>query len=286
MVYHGHERDGALSAFDLLSVPHGVVVVEAPRRIGNLTEIRVAPVSLALDMAMEDQGDVVVDREGSPCGLPFLIEVWNDQPMLAENLDTCLGSLRDETMEKVLDQRGRFSCLSYSELVSQALDTDPKWRFRAREYQQTAYLRAPAQAAREVFAPQTLRAWLEGLVARGVSVFHWAWVEFQAPARALAAAAPREGAWRQVLETADPRLQMVVHLDSADNLWLAVQTSDLALLGQYLKVWLAGHEVPAQAQIRELGRGRYGAVVLLGRLPQGCQQPPVLGVTVVSEAER
>lgn len=283
LAYPGHERDGKLTAFDLLCVPHGVVVLEPPRSIGNLTEIRVAPVSLALDMAMEDQGDVVEDGKGSPGRLPLLIEVWNEQPMLTENLDSFVGDLSAETMKNVMARRGRFGPRSYAEIVLQGLDTDPRWRFRASEYEQTLYLRAPALAAREVFAPQSVRAWLQDLLSRGAAILRWTWAEVPRPARALAAAAPHEDARLQILETGDPRLHVVARVGSGGDVWLSVETSDSGLLGQCIDAWVVGHGAPVRAQIRELGEGRCGAVVFLGRLPEESGEPFVVSVAMVGE---
>jgi hypothetical protein len=144
--FPGHEGDGELTVFDLQSLPHSVVVLEVVGPVGDWTEIRVASISLAIEMAME--GDVIVEAEESPAGVSFTIEVWNEQSMLAENLDFCIGMLSEVTMKRIQELRGRFRPLSYHEIVRLGLDADPRWRFRAEEYEETAYLREPAEAAK------------------------------------------------------------------------------------------------------------------------------------------
>jgi hypothetical protein len=144
--YPGHEADGELTVLDLQSLPHSVVVLEVVGPVEDWTEIRVAPISLAIEMAME--GDVIVEAEKSPAGVPFMIEMWNEQSMLVENLDICLGILSAVIMTRIQELRGRFRPLSYDEIVRLGLDVDARWRFRAEEYECTSYLREPAEAAK------------------------------------------------------------------------------------------------------------------------------------------
>jgi hypothetical protein len=262
--YPGHEGDGELTVFDLQSLPHSVVVLEVVGRVGEWTEIRVAPVSLAVEMAMEMEGDVVVKAGEFPAGVPFMVEVWNEQAMLAENLDVCLGTLSDGVMGRIQGLRDRFRPLSYREVVLRGLDADPKWRFRAEEYEETAYLREPAEAARAavVERPVPLPEWLRRVLdsLRGV-VVTWAWGEVE-PAWAWAAAP--EGGGRVVeVRSPDGRVWGEVAVGSGREVTLRVETGDEGLRGRRVKVWLGGKEV-GEWELVDWGEGRYGCEGWLG----------------------
>lgn len=153
----GRETEKSFSVTDLNSKPHLVVITEAESRTGkpygNYHIIQVAPVSAETEYATE--GDFVIKEEESPLGYSFMIELWNEQSMLRENLDCCLASFDAVGHRAILDelekQREKILSkvkkpISLEETVMKGLYHDPIMRFRAHEYEETAYLRVPVEA--------------------------------------------------------------------------------------------------------------------------------------------
>jgi len=285
--YPGHERDGELSVFDLQAFPHEVVILEVGAPVAGFQVLRVAPVSLALEMAMPEQGDVVVEDSKSPTGLPFMIEVWNEQSMLAENLEVCLGELGPEVMAEVESMRGRHGALSYGDVVLRGLDGDPKWRFRAEEYEETVYLREPVEAAYALAQEPVgagiwgkVVAWIGGLVERGLEVMLGPWTPVQPPAAVLAAAGPgEERVWAEA-QAGPLRVRVTVGADEA--VWVRVETEDAALEGKGVRVRLGEEEVKMQIRRRPGGLYDEGLVGRVSHLRLGAE--PFLAVAVVEEA--
>ena len=76
-------------------MPHLVVVIEfaagTKSSYANYHIIQIAPISAETEYASD--GDLLIEEEESPLGYSFMIELWNEQPMLQENLDCCLAGL-------------------------------------------------------------------------------------------------------------------------------------------------------------------------------------------------
>jgi hypothetical protein len=152
-------RDGEerVPVMALDSSPHLVVITDAEAGQGKTVNgyhiIHVAPVSPEIEFAGED--DVTVDQSTSPLGYSFTIEAWNEQPMLSENLDACLASFDGSQhtiallrlRNQLVRQRAAGAAIkTVDELVTSGEYHEPKLRWRAHEYQETAYLRAPVEA--------------------------------------------------------------------------------------------------------------------------------------------
>jgi hypothetical protein len=285
--YPGHGRDGDLSAFDLESIPRAVVILEVKERVAGLQELRVAPTCLALEMAMADRGDVVVGETESPLGVAFVVEVWNEQPMLAENLDRCLGELPKKVMETIRGMRGRFVPVSYREVVLEGLDTDPKWRFRAEEYEETAYLREPVAAAYHALAMDRAKRWLGELAEKVRCAV--APIGRLAPAPAVAAAGTAEGRRELEGEAEEGRLRWKVLREEDGSVWVWVETEEAGL--EKVLVVLGGEgegepAVRAEVKVGPLGGGRYGGLAFIGRWEDlGLGERPVAVFAAVREGE-
>lgn len=61
------------------------------------TELVAAPISLEMQMASEY--DFIVRGENSSLGFDFLVEIWNEVPVLTDHLNFYLGSLRNTIVE-------------------------------------------------------------------------------------------------------------------------------------------------------------------------------------------
>lgn len=157
IVVPGRETEKSFSVADLDSRAHLVVITEAEvgkgTPCGDYHIIRVAPVCVESEYAGE--GDLSVGEGDSPLGYSFMIELWNEQPMLRENLDCCLGAFdpvqHKAILETVQQQREKIQRegkkpLSLEETVMKGLYHDPIMRLRAHEYEETAYLRVPVEA--------------------------------------------------------------------------------------------------------------------------------------------
>jgi len=163
IIVPGRETEQSFSVTGLNSTPHLVVIIEAeggtgtPR--GKYYEIRVAPISGELQYA--GNGDCIIGEEDSPLGYPFMVELWSAQPMLRENLDCCLGVFDVVQHKTIVDmlqqqqkeiQRKGENPLSLEETVMKGLYHNPIMRFRAHEYEETAYLREPVEALHQLLS--------------------------------------------------------------------------------------------------------------------------------------
>lgn len=164
IIVPGRENEGAFSVADLDSAPHLVVILEAEAGTGTSCglyhRIRVAPASAEVEYAAE--GDLVVSEKDSPLGYALMLELWNEQSMLRENLDCCLGAFDPTEHKEILEKlrqgqeelhRERKKPLSLEQTVMKGLYRDPIMRFRAHEYEETAYLRVSAEAL-DIFADE------------------------------------------------------------------------------------------------------------------------------------
>ena len=77
--------------------PRLVVILDGAGRPSEfLGQITVAPVSLSIQMAAES--DLIVSGDTSPLEFDFLVEVWNETPVLKGHLKRFLGRLPDEAI--------------------------------------------------------------------------------------------------------------------------------------------------------------------------------------------
>jgi hypothetical protein len=103
--------------------PFIVLIVEANENLENELFSRVQPVSPFIEFLA---GDDYVVSDPSLIGFPFLIETWNEQPVLNEILDYSLGS---------------FDIDQYISFKSNIDLTEQKTAFRKSEVDNTAFLR-------------------------------------------------------------------------------------------------------------------------------------------------
>ena len=156
----GEERT---SVSKLGSVPHLVVITNTSVETQMLSSknyrlIKVMPVDDNFHYAREM--DVVFDEKESPLGYAFSLQVWNQQEILSENLDTCLGmievspsSFEGQDILSFLRKMGTESVsnadFSLFGIIEKGLYSDPAMRHRARAFEKTSYLRVPVQELRQ-----------------------------------------------------------------------------------------------------------------------------------------
>lgn len=133
--------------------PRLVVILDgAGRPSESLDQIAVAPVSLSIQMAAEF--DLVIQGDASPLGFDFMLEVWNETPVLKGHLRQFLGRLSDEAITTL---RALYTAQLLDENISPTLaewvglhmmgENDPRLVFQEAEVGATAYLARAATAA-------------------------------------------------------------------------------------------------------------------------------------------
>jgi hypothetical protein len=117
--------------------PYMVMIKTAPQIYpDNHAIIRVQPVSFIMDFLSE--GDVVID-DMELLGIPFIIETWNEQPMLESGLQEHIGKL-NLPLPKPSGPNSQ-----------NETEREQTSRFRYLEIQNTAYLRRPVLALVEYY---------------------------------------------------------------------------------------------------------------------------------------
>jgi len=117
--------------------PYFVFVKTRPQRVvDKYSIIRVQPISFITEFASE--GDIYFDETNS-LDRPFIIETWNEQPMLEANLDFFIGEIKKTNIDTNLIQKNTESS---SKIISQ---------FRYLEIENTHYLRRPVLALIEYY---------------------------------------------------------------------------------------------------------------------------------------
>ena len=104
-------------------IPFIVLIVDANESLENELFSRVQPVSIFTEFLA---GDDYVVNDPSLIGFPFLIETWNEQPVLNEILDYSLGSF---DIDQYISFKGNVDL------------TEQKTAFRKLEVDNTAFLR-------------------------------------------------------------------------------------------------------------------------------------------------
>jgi tetratricopeptide (TPR) repeat protein len=99
-----------------------VCIVTEPAEIQGKTFVRIQP--LSQEIAYRTQEDVLIS-DTSVTGFPFIIETWNEQPVLTSVLDDKIGELPE----------------LFRELPEQNDYTDEQLEFRKKEVRRTAFLR-------------------------------------------------------------------------------------------------------------------------------------------------
>lgn len=153
------------SILEMASVPRLVVIAnpfvenlyaEESHRAYRIVEV--IPVTDNVEYA--DSGDLVLSDDDSPLGYAVMLEVWNRQQMIFDNLDSCLATIQDDAIIRQYicpDKTPEYDLGDYSwfGLLKSGGYSDQKMRFRAREFENTAYLRDPVLALRDVRVPVT-----------------------------------------------------------------------------------------------------------------------------------
>ncbi len=163
-------QDEPFSITDLASVPHLVAITN----VDSHEVVKVVPLGDRVEFARDL--DVVFRQtdNGNPLGYDFLLQVWNQQEMLVENLECCLGQISESPAaftarveNRRLDVLGylaeigrhlisneKYSLLG---LFRHDLYADPAMRYRAREFETTAYLRGPVSEFRAACSVEPAR---------------------------------------------------------------------------------------------------------------------------------
>jgi hypothetical protein len=118
------------------NIPGYVLITKGPSTLetSDVGFVRVQPISMYTEYGSAD--DVTV-KDPSIIGFPFLIEKWNEQPMLTRLLDIFIADLADH--EEVI------SCPGRSRTVQEI--TDSQKQFRRLEVRNTAWLRQSVLSA-------------------------------------------------------------------------------------------------------------------------------------------
>lgn len=135
------------------STPKMVVVLEGEGDPSEfLDQIAVAPVSLSVQMASVD--DLIIAESVSPLGFSFLVEVWNETPIIKGHLKRFVGKLPNKAVAVL---RSLYAAALLDEelppTVSQWVgvrivsEEDPRLAFQENEIVATAYLSQAAAAA-------------------------------------------------------------------------------------------------------------------------------------------
>lgn len=99
-----------------------VVIVMEPENLNGEEFVRVQPISKQIEFRTEE--DILVEDK-TLLGYPFIIETWNEQPILTKLLDKKLGSINDLT--RAIHEPDEY--------------TDEQLTFRKNEIRRTAFLR-------------------------------------------------------------------------------------------------------------------------------------------------
>jgi tetratricopeptide (TPR) repeat protein len=179
------------------------------RRIGPKTYhvIRVLPIDTDTEYAME--GDLVVERAESPLGYSFMAQLWNEQEMLQENLESCLGEFREESHPRIwksLARQGQrplvLGAFSLENIIINGLFYDPALRYRAREYEETQYLRAPVESLMNVQEKALLEPnqsiWKKWSTEWRIPRFSFGWLGLSATVAVLLAVVAPLIVWRSM----------------------------------------------------------------------------------------
>jgi hypothetical protein len=101
---------------------YAVVIVMEPDNLNGEEFVRVQPISKQIEYRTEE--DILVEDK-TLLGYPFIIETWNEQPIITKLLDKKLGSVQDMVMDT--DEPDEY--------------TDEQLTFRKSEIRRTAFLR-------------------------------------------------------------------------------------------------------------------------------------------------
>ena len=105
------------------NIPYLVVVVSDIERLVNETFARIQPISPFTEFIANDE---ILITDNSLVGFDFIIETWNEQPVLTELLDEYVGKLDIESL------KNKDTKLNLSDIQKE---------FRKVEIRNTAYLR-------------------------------------------------------------------------------------------------------------------------------------------------
>jgi len=133
--------------------PRLVVVLDGAGNPSEpLEQIATAPLSLSTPMAAEF--DLIIPQDESPLGFGFMVEVWNETPVLKAHLRRFLGKLPDEAVEVLqglyeIQLLGQDAPSTFPEWVGLRImgEEDPRLGFQESEVEQVAYLARAATAA-------------------------------------------------------------------------------------------------------------------------------------------
>lgn len=151
------EGEEVFSATELNSNPHLVVITDRNVAVQPLDSktyhvISVAPIDSDIDYADEDKEDLIIPEDETPLGYSFMVQLWNKKPMLFENLDSCLGEINQNSLTKLLgalnqSEEGKLIGDEFSPeaVIIRGEFHNPIMRYRAKEYEDTKYLRMPVE---------------------------------------------------------------------------------------------------------------------------------------------
>ncbi|MBW1924974.1 MAG: hypothetical protein JRJ35_16065 [Deltaproteobacteria bacterium] len=107
------------------------------KTLGNI--IRVLPVSF--DIEFDFPGETILLGENSPLMYPILLEIFNERPMLAGNLDEYRGAVPPDALALIMEARGRFP-------PARGPRPDPEFlAWKEREIELTEHLSFPVNEA-------------------------------------------------------------------------------------------------------------------------------------------
>lgn len=151
IIYPTKDGNETYSVTERNSIPHLVIIIDIPTE--NLVNnqsfqvVRIMPIDENTFYAREK--DIVLSAAESPLGFEFLIQTWNAQNALAENLEAFLGELDVNFIESIKKLESEYSTYDF---IKNGDYLDEKLRYRMAEFENTAYLREPVEFLHEITA--------------------------------------------------------------------------------------------------------------------------------------
>ena len=237
------DSDKSVTASNHASTPRLIVITGTTNGQGELFGghriVHVAPISPEIEYAAE--GDWMIDEANSPFGYALMIELWNEQPMLQEHLDSCLGSIcaANHSKKSVLQERLREVRLSSVQPVSRQAAVmngsyrDPVVRFRVNEYEETAYLRVPVESLRDSIKSTAVSDEMGDRVTNTFSkaigqirdaMKETVFATLRMPDVAFAGSAPDE--WQKIGANSDQSIIAMSKMDAVGNYILRLEARD------------------------------------------------------------
>lgn len=240
------------SVFDLGSKPCFVLIAgDDAEELGGYHVVRVVVVSTDTDAGRLGEGDLLVEDERL-LAHPFIIQGWNRTEMLRENLEYCVGDIRDvvseaEYAELLNDSPGSRTADHYSleAVIRRGAYSDPLARYRARAFEEAAYLRFPVESLRRSVDEEETYA-IDPEVEELLRGLPFAVIQTGFTSRGVGVMADKPEGNTQIFSIDGTTLTGATARD-ADGMWLRIQTDDKNWDGAVITFAWEPHSVKSAA---------------------------------------